>query len=81
MEQQQTSPLPKNKEVETVQMLTFIEAFTRLLTGERITRVEWGSVENYGHIKDDYVMIHRDGKNYAWTITNGDYLNNDWYVL
>ncbi len=72
------SPNPKKER----ERFDFSEAVKFLIEGKRITKLEWGSDENYGILYNGHLMINlvRDNMLHDWIITDGD-LHGDDYVL
>lgn len=74
----QISPTPKQKVSKAV---TFSEALTFMISGSRVRRPEnWG--ESYGYMDSEgRIMLHKDGKELSWCITQSDILAIDWEVM
>ena len=84
MNTQAKSPIP-NKAVETPKSsgpMNFFEALKEVLDGKKIHKIEWGSKEYFGFLKDNILTLHKpDGKNYQWIISDGDMTGVDWIVI
>ncbi len=61
--------------------MTFPEAMAKIIAGYKVTRLEWGSNDEYGIRKDAILQIHTKGKFHQWVISDGDLLSNDWIVV
>lgn len=73
------SPLPsRNKKKEE---LSFPEALSVLIGGKKIRRLEWNEEEEYGLLKDSFLMIHRNDKFHTWIVSEGDLLAIDWVIV
>lgn len=73
------SPTPTKKQ--DARMLSFGEAMELVKDGKRITKLEWNNIEEYGVLKDGWLMIVRSGKFYTWTISDGDLMGTDYIIL
>lgn len=74
-----SSPVIKKKVNPEVSFPIAIQA---VIDGKRITKLEWGNDGYYGLMKDGFLMLHKpDGKDYTWTVSDGDLLGLDWVVL
>lgn len=73
----QISPTPKK----VSKAVTFSEALTFMVAGSRVRRPEnWG--EAYGYMDSEgRIMLHKDGKELSWCITQNDILATDWLVV
>ena len=60
---------------------TFPQAMAAVIDGKRITKEEWGSPDDYGMLKDNFLMLHRDGKWYTWMVSDGDLTGLDWVII
>ncbi len=79
-----TSPLPKtNTPVEALQeTLNFTDAIKKVAEGKKIHKLEWEDKEFYGFLYESQLCLHKpDGKNYTWTISEGDLLGDDFVVV
>jgi hypothetical protein len=72
------SPVPQ--ELKPLNM-TFSEAVGELLNQKRITRLDWDDKNEYGYIKDEYLMIHTKGQDHRWLLRDCDMMATDWIVL
>lgn len=72
------SPVPHKTNVIT---FDFPEAMRRVIDGRKITRLEWGTNNSYGLLKDGRLMIYVEGKLHQWLVSDGDMLATDWVVL
>lgn len=77
----QSSPLPKKIEVKDEDTLTFPQAMEAVIEGKRVTKKEWDDVDSYGVMKDGYLIIHRDGKDHQWLVSEADMVGKDFIVI
>ena len=63
--------------------MTFAEAMVELISGASIKRKDWGEIDEYGLMKDGWLMIHKADKNIfdGWLVTEGDLLATDWFII
>jgi hypothetical protein len=82
MDEIQMSPVPKKNNAVTY---SFTDALKELISGRRITRLEWATNDEYGILKDGWLMIYRNGaeglKFYRWTVSQADMEAIDWVLL
>lgn len=77
-----TSPLPKKIEVKDADpMLTFPQAVEAIIDGKKATRKEWEDVDSYGIMKDGFLIIHRDGKDFQWLVSEADMVAKDYIII
>lgn len=89
MKENRQSPRPqevkKNEAVvieDVKQKFDFPTAIEKVMDGEKITRLEWKSKEDYGVLKDGKLMLHKaNGELAAWWISDGDLWGKDWVCL
>lgn len=78
MNQSPNPELVKNE----VKQLTFPEAIKEVISGKKITKLEWKNSNIYGFLNSDVLSIHKaDGKNYQWIVNYGDLNGDDWIIL
>lgn len=70
-----TPPVAPKKE------LSFPEAMKAVINGEKITRLEWGKTDEYGELRENFLMLYRNGKFHTWIVSEGDLLAMDWVTL
>ena len=71
--------LVKKPEPET---MNFPGAIECVIDGKKIHKLEWKDPEYYGLLKDSFLMLHKpDGKFYAWSVSEGDLLGEDYIVI
>lgn len=70
----ETSPIP---ELEVSETMTFPEAIAEATLGKRIQRLAWPKDE-YGYFKDEFLCIHKDGKDFIWQVSKGDAVEEDY---
>lgn len=63
--------------------MTFAEAMVDLISGASIKRKEWGDIDEYGLMKDGWLMIHKADSNRfdVWKVSDGDLLATDWFII
>ena len=78
-----TSPVPNRPVVANKPPveLSFPDAVREILNGRTVTRLSWGSNEEYGFFHDDYLSIHTKGETHRWLVNSGDLNGIDWVVL
>jgi len=74
------SPIMKPSTIYANQ-LTFDEAMKAIINGERITKLEWHNPNQYGQMREGWLMIRRGGVWYQWLVNDGDLLGTDWMVV
>lgn len=79
-EVQSQSPVPATAPVAGQTSMKFPQAIERLISGAKIRREEWLNREEYGLLKDNFLMIHRNGAFHTWVVSEGDMLAIDWIV-
>jgi len=74
-----TSPVVQKAKVIT---MSFTEVISEVLTGKRVTRLEWDNKEDYGFMFNTILCIHKsDDPNNPpkhWAINDGDLEAKDW---
>ncbi len=76
------SPVPPVKEPnKIVTNLSFPNAAQAIINGSKVRRVEWADKEEYCLLKDNFLMIHRNGKFHAWIVSEGDVMAIDWEIV
>jgi hypothetical protein len=73
---QNTSPVPLR---DTPKQIDFPDAIREVINGKKITRVEWKE-DSYGIMKDGFLIIHRDDKDFKWIVSEADMIAEDWVV-
>ena len=72
-----TSPVPgESKPIS----MSFGDAMGEVVNKKKITRVEWNDPEEYGFLKDEFLMIHTKGKDHIWKVSEVDMISTDWIV-
>ena len=61
--------------------LTFPKAIQEIIDGNKVTRVEWDSKEEYGFMDKEVLQIHTKGKDHKWIVSEGDMKATDWMVI
>jgi len=71
------SPLPKK-----ITEMDFPSAMREVITGKKITKIEWDNKSIYGELKDGFLMLRKkDGKYYQWIISEADMVGDDWIII
>lgn len=77
-----SSPLPKKIEVKDLDpMMTFPESMEAVIDGKKVTRKEWEDMDSYGIMKDGFLVIHRDKKDFQWLVSEADMVAKDYIVI
>lgn len=71
------SPTPKKQHV----LLDFSQAIRKIAEGKKVTRIDWGTDNIYGELKNEILILHKDNQDYQWIISEGDIMAIDWIVL
>ena len=71
-----TSPLPKKTET-----LDFPSAMREVMNGRRIRRQEWEDEATHCTLHKGMLLIHQNGENRGWVISDGDMEGQDWVVI
>ena len=72
------SPVIENAEIAN---MNFPDAIQEIMDGNKITREEWDSKEEYGFMADEVLQIHTKGKDHKWIVSEGDMKATDWMVI
>ena len=72
---------PDPEAVITAAEMDFPNAIRQVAAGLRISRKEWEDPHLYGVLRNGLLMIHLADGWHAWTISDGDLLAEDWYVV
>lgn len=77
------SPLPQKEAGSKLvaQMLSFPQAINAIIGGKSVRRKEWSDADEYGVLRDSFLMIHRAGKFHTWIVSEGDMLAIDWIII
>jgi len=71
------SPSPKK-----ITEMDFPSAMREIITGKKITKLEWDDRSIYGELKDGFLMLRKeDGKYYQWIISEADIRGEDFVVV
>jgi len=60
--------------------MTFAAAMAFVAVGKMITKLEWDNTDDYGMLRDNWLMIHRAGKWHRWLLNDGDIMGDDWIL-
>lgn len=71
------SPVPTKKPV----TLSFPDAIREVLNLKKITRLEWGTNETFGLLRDGFLQLFIRGEYHQWIVNDGDLNAIDWVVL
>jgi Protein of unknown function (DUF2829) len=71
----QFSPPPVSE-----RLMDFPSAMKEVIKGNKITRVAWNDVNEYGILADGWLTIHTKGTFFKWTVNDGDLLAQDWKI-
>lgn len=63
--------------------MDFSEAIRKIIDGKKVTRLEWGSKDEYCCISGEFLAIHHkgDADDHSWLVRDGDLLATDWQVV
>lgn len=78
MDELTQTPKPHRSHVETG---SFSDAIGWIAEGKRVTRLEWDDQEEYGHLKDHWLMIHTKEKDHTWLVSESDLMADDWVII
>jgi hypothetical protein len=67
--------------IEAKVVLDFPSALKEVIAGHRITKLEWDNPNDFGMLKDGFLMLYRDREWSAWLLNDGDLMGKDWIVL
>jgi hypothetical protein len=73
-----TSPVPAVSKPITI---SFSDAMGEVVNKKKITRVEWDNPEEYGLLKNEYLIIHTKGADHKWLVSEADMMATDWLVI
>jgi len=74
-----TSPVPVKKG--SAKTYSFPEIIQKLIEGERVSRLEWGSNEEYGYLQAEKLNIHTKGQDHVWWVQLADMQAVDWVTI
>lgn len=60
--------------------MSFPEVIKELLSGRKITKLEWKNADDCGFIKDERLKIVLAGVEFDWIISQADMEGTDWIV-
>lgn len=67
------------------QRMSFPDAMAEAFKGNRITKEEWNSQNNFAMLRNGTLQIYTAGKEglkwYNWIISDGDMAGLDWFVV
>ena len=77
------SPVSAIKTSPTVDVtMDFSRAIEEVIIGKSITKQEWGNKDEYGLLKDGWLMIHHAGETFhKWIVSEADLQGTDWIVI
>lgn len=61
--------------------MDFPSAIRELTNGKKIARLAWKPAEDYGILKDGYLMIYINGGFHIWKVNDGDLTATDWILI
>lgn len=78
-----TSPTPQKVEEKKVKVLMdFPEAMRVVSNGGKVTKEEWHDEDFFVELKDGMLRLHKpDGIWYVWSVSEGDFRGEDWFIL
>ena len=82
MEKETQRCSPSVKRNKTLKRMSFSKAIEEIIKGEKITKLEWKNKDIYGVLKNGYLMIYLDDKQFhKWLVSDGDIYGDDWIVV
>jgi hypothetical protein len=80
------TPLPKKTLSKKVSgMMTFPDALKAVISGKKVTKLEWERVNEYLVLKDGFLMIHhhadKDDVFHRLMVSEGDLVGKDWMII
>lgn len=79
---------PKEEiKVQEKQLFNFPTAIKYVSEGKKISRKEWENTKTYGALtyrpqdKMTILTLHKDDKDHAWIIQDGDLSGVDWFIV
>ena len=76
------SPRPKSTSPVTTPSMDFPGAVQQMIDGKMITSLSWNDKNEYGLMKDGWLMIHHAaGTFHVWKVSEADMTLNDWIVI
>ncbi len=79
-----TSPVVEAEVVAENKPMDFSSAIAEVVKGNKITKLEWGNKDIYGHLNTTnyHLTLHKeDGVDYDWIISEGDLIGKDWVLV
>ena len=76
-----TSPVPEDAKIVKPISMSFPDAMGEIVNGKKITRVEWNDTQEYGMLKDGFLLIHTKGQDHRWIVSEADMVAIDWVVI
>ena len=75
--------LPKviQKQIKKEELFNFPDAMKMIILGKKVTKKEWNNTKIYGFMKDGRLMLQEENKIGYWSITDGDVMGDDWFVI
>lgn len=80
-EQVGMSPVPVEKLEEVDVKIDFHQAIDAVLDGKRVGRFSWPEGECMFMSPDEFLMIHKDGKDHLFTLRKIDMAGVDFFVI
>jgi len=62
-------------------LIDFPTAMQAVKDGKRVTKREWDDPSTWCELRGQWLMIRISGVWNAWSVSDGDVLGEDWYVL
>lgn len=72
---------PKATPLKKPRPMNFGEALSETARGEKITKLEWGDKNIYGHLVNAELRLNKNGKDYQWVISEGDIIGTDYIIV
>ena len=75
------SPTPNRQKSQEVTLIDFPQAIRLVIEGKKLSRKEWGSTEEYFHLKGEWLILHTGGEDHSYTIRDVDLKGKDYFVI
>ena len=78
-EQRFLTPIPRDPGQSIT--MSFPDAMTKIIAGEKVRRMSWETQTDHCLLKDGWLTIHTKGAFHNWLINDGDIEGQDWIVI
>ena len=77
-EEQPLTPIPREQGKSIT--MDFPDAIREIGRNKKVRRMSWPE-EDYGLLNDGWLSIYTKGKFHTWSVSDGDFEGQDWYVV